>query len=155
METGSRDAVIKKYQAALSLKGDTANGLRIFKAVCATCHNLEGKYGHAFGPDLGSIRNRDASSIMTDILNPNRSIAVKFDLWTVTKKNEEKVSGIMASQTPASIALNQIGGSQTSVARSAIKTMETSPLSAMPVGLENSISVQEMADLLALLKNSH
>ncbi|MFI5192749.1 MAG: PVC-type heme-binding CxxCH protein [Chitinophagales bacterium] len=154
METGNRDAVIKKYQTALSLQGDTARGLVIFKSVCATCHNLEGKYGHAFGPDLGSIRNRDASSIMTDILNPNRSIAVKFDMWTVTKKNDEKVSGIMASQTPASITLNQIGGSQTSVARSAIKTMETSPLSAMPVGLESSISLQEMADLLALLKNS-
>ncbi|MDP4251489.1 MAG: dehydrogenase [Bacteroidota bacterium] len=154
METGNRDAVIKKYQEALTLKGDMAKGLVVFKTVCATCHNLEGKYGHAFGPDLGSIRNRDAASIMTDILNPNRSIAVKFDMWTITKKNDEKTNGIIASQTPASITLNHIGGSQSTIDRSAIKTMETSPASAMPVGLESSISPQQMADLLALLKNN-
>jgi putative heme-binding domain-containing protein len=91
---------------------------------------------------------------MTDILNPNRSIAVKFDMWTITKRNGEQVNGIIASQTPASITLNQIGGSQVTLPRTAIKTMETSPASAMPVGLENSVSVQQMADLLTLLKNS-
>jgi putative membrane-bound dehydrogenase-like protein len=153
-ETGNRDEVIKKYQAALTLKGDMARGLVIFQSVCAPCHNLEGKYGHVFGPDLGTIRNRDVASIMTDILNPNRSIAVKYDLWTVTKKNDEKASGVIASQTPANITLNQIGGRQSTIERGAIKTMETSPTSAMPVGLESSISVQAMADLLALLKNN-
>ncbi|MEO8710772.1 MAG: PVC-type heme-binding CxxCH protein [Parafilimonas sp.] len=153
-ETGSRDDVIKKYQSALTLIGDTAKGLVIFKTICATCHNANGKYGHAFGPDLGTIRNRDAASIMTDILNPNRSIATTYDLWIVTKKNSEKISGIIASQTPASVTLNNVGGTQITIARSDIKLMETSPTSAMPVGLEGPISVQQMADLLAFLKNS-
>ncbi|CAN5727001.1 c-type cytochrome [soil metagenome] len=153
-ETGSRDEVIKKYHAALTLSGDTANGLATFKTVCATCHSANGKYGHTFGPDLGTIRNRDAASIMTDILNPNRSIATTYDLWLVTKKNGEKINGIIASQTPATITLNNIGGIQTTIARSDIKLMETSPTSAMPVGLEGSISVQQMADLLVFLKNS-
>jgi hypothetical protein len=33
--------------------------------------------------------------------------------------------------------------------------MESSDTSAMPVGLEASVSVKEMADLLAFLKNIH
>ncbi len=153
-ETGSRDEEIKKYQSALTLSGDTAKGLVVFTTVCATCHNANGKYGHTFGPDLGTIRNRDAASIMIDILNPNRSIATTYDLWVVTKKNGEKISGIIASQTPASVTLNNIGGTQTTIARNDIKQMETSPTSAMPVGLEASVSVQQMSDLLAFLKNS-
>ncbi len=154
LETGSRDEAIKKYQPSLALSGDTAKGVAIFKTVCGTCHNANGKYGYAFGPDLGTIRNRDAASIMTDILNPNRSIATKYDLWIVNRKNGEKISGIIASQTPVSITLNNVGGVQTTIARSDIKQMEISTTSAMPVGLESSISVQQMADLLAFLKKS-
>lgn len=149
-----RDEVIKKYQSALTLNGDTAKGLVIFKTICATCHNANGKYGHAFGPDLGTIRNRDAASIMTDILNPNRSIATTYDLWTITKKNGEKISGIIAAQTPQTVTLNNAGGIQNIIARSEIQSMETSETSAMPVGLEASINPQQMADLLAFLKNS-
>jgi putative membrane-bound dehydrogenase-like protein len=149
-----RDEAIKKYQSVLTLKGDTAKGLVVFKNNCATCHNVNGKYGHVFGPDLGTIRNRDAASIMTDILNPNRSIATTYDLWTVTKKNGEKVSGIISAQTPSSVTLNNVGGMQTIIPRSDIRTMETATTSAMPVGFETSIDQKQMADLLAFLKNS-
>jgi putative membrane-bound dehydrogenase-like protein len=151
---GSREETIKKYQTALTLKADTAKGLLVFKTICATCHNINGKYGHSFGPDLGTVHNRDAGSIITDILNPNRSIATTYDLWMVTKKNGEKLSGIISAQTPSGITLNNIGGQQTIIARSDIRTMETSQTSAMPVGLETSINQQQMADLLGFIKNS-
>jgi putative heme-binding domain-containing protein len=78
--------------------------------VCGVCHQYQGRYGRAFGPDLGSINNREKASIMTDILNPNRSIAVKYDLWNVTKKNGERVVGIMSSETSTAITLNQLDG---------------------------------------------
>ncbi|QEC66763.1 dehydrogenase [Panacibacter ginsenosidivorans] len=150
----SREETIKKYQTALTLKADTSKGLLVFKTICATCHNINGRYGHSFGPDLGTVRNRDAGSIMTDILNPNRSIATTYDLWIVTKKNGEKFSGIISAQTPASVTLNNIGGLQTTVARSDIRSMEISQTSAMPIGLETSINQQQMSDLLGFIKNS-
>jgi len=151
-EIGSREEVYKQYLPALSIKGDAAKGLAVFTTVCGTCHQYQGKYGKAFGPDLGSIQNRDKASIMADILNPNRSIAVKFDLWTVTKKNGEKLSGIISSETSSSITLNQLGGRSITISRTDIKTMETAEASAMPVGLETSISKEQMADLLAFLQ---
>ena len=60
-----------------------------------TCHQVGGKYGKIFGPDLGSFRNRDAASIMADILNPNRSIAVTYEMWAITKKNGEKLVALI------------------------------------------------------------
>ncbi len=151
----NRDAVYKKYQPALSMKGDANNGVAVFKRVCGTCHQVSGQYGRAFGPDLGSIRNRNAQSIMADILNPNRSIADKYETWNIVKKNGEKLNGIMASETSTAIMLHSIGGQQTVTPRSDIKTMEASKTSAMPVGLEASVSIKEMADILAFLKNIH
>ena len=88
---------------------------------------------------------------MTDILNPNRSIAVNYDLWNVTKRNGEKFSGIMSSETSGTITLTQLGGQRITISRADIKMMETADASPMPVGLEASISKEQMADLLEFL----
>src|SRR4029079_4753145 len=94
-EIESREKVYNQYLPVFKMKGDTAKGLIVFKTVCGVCDQYQGEYGKAFGPDLGSIRNREKASIMTDILNPNRSIAVNYDLWAVTTRNGEKLSGHM------------------------------------------------------------
>ena len=153
--TEDRDVVYKKYEPALSITGDANNGLVVFQRVCTMCHQVGGQYGKAFGPDLASIRNRDAQFIIADILNPNRSIADKYEMWTIVKKNGEKLSGIIASETPAAITLHTIGAREIIVSRNDIKTLQASETSAMPVGLEASVSIKEMADLVAFLKNIH
>ena len=153
-EIESRENVYKNYQPALTIKGYAAKGLVVYKNVCGTCHQAGGQYGKNFGPDLGSIRNRDAASIMADILNPNRSIAVTYEMWTVTKKNGEKLSGVKSAETSSAITVRQLSGMQITVARSDIKLMEASETSAMPVGLESSISINDMANLLAFLRSS-
>lgn len=150
-EIESREKAYTQYLPVLNMKGDTAKGLIVFKTVCGVCHQYQGEYGKVFGPDLGSIRNREKASILADILNPNRSIAVNYDLWNVTKRNGEKFSGIMSSETPGAITLTQLGGQRITISRAGIKMMETADASAMPVGLEASISKEQMANLLAFL----
>lgn len=150
-----RDAVYASYKPALSLKGDAAKGLIVFQKTCATCHQVGAQYGHAFGPDLGTIRNREPQFIMADILNPNRSIADHYENWTVIKKNGDKLTGLMSSETSTAITLRNAAGQETIISRGDIKSMEASDVSAMPVGLEASVTVNDMADLLAFLKNIH
>lgn len=150
-EIESREEVFKQYQSVLTMKGDTIKGQKVFQTVCGTCHQYEGKDGNSFGPDLSTLSNRDKASIMADIINPNRSIATKYDLWTVTKTNGEKVSGIMNSSSSTAINLKMTGGGFVTVSRADIKSMETSETSAMPVGLESSVSKEQMANLLAFI----
>ncbi len=154
-EIESREIVYKKYQAAISSKGDTKKGLVVFKNVCGTCHQVGGTHGKNVGPDLGSIRNRDAASIMGDILNPNRSIAVTYELWTVTKTNGEKISGIKSGETSAAVTLKNLNTIEITIARADIKLMEASEVSAMPVGLEASISIEDMTNLLTFLREGN
>lgn len=151
-EIESRENVYKNYQAALTTKGDAAKGVTVFQNVCASCHQANGQYGKAIGPDLGTIRNRDAASIMADILNPNRSIAVTYEMWTVTKMGGEKIAGLKSAETSSAITLKQLDGQQITVSRNEIKMMEASETSAMPVGLESAISVKDMANLIAFLR---
>ncbi len=89
-KTEDRDEVYKKYQPALKISGDAKNGFLIFQKYCSVCHQVGEQNGMAFGPDLAPIRNRDMQFIMTDILNPNRSIADRYEMWSVQKKAGKK-----------------------------------------------------------------
>lgn len=153
-EESISDEIILAYQPALELNGSMEAGKTIFRKNCAICHKMGEETGSAFGPDLASLKNRRAASIMNDILNPNLSIADGYDLWSVELLNGENLQGIISSETPTTVSLRNAGGQETDISRRDIKTLTVIEISAMPVGLESNISHQEMADLLAFIRRS-
>jgi len=147
---GERDAVVKRYQAALSTNGDNVRGKRVFQEICAKCHKLDG-IGAEVGPDLGTVRNRPASVLLGDILIPSKSIAQNYEAYVVEKVSGGMSEGVVGSQTPTSITLRQEEGKEIVIPRSDIKRMYASNLSAMPADLDRQISIQQMADLLSFI----
>lgn len=144
--------IINQYQPALNMEANQQQGQLVFQQNCAVCHQMGGKSGRAFGPDLSSLKNRRPASIMSDILDPNLSIADGYDLWTVELKSGESLQGIIATETPTAITLRNPAGQETTIARKDIRSLQALDVSAMPTGLENQISQQEMADLLAYIR---
>nr|MCU0354675.1 c-type cytochrome [Cytophagales bacterium] len=149
--TDDRNEVVQKYQSALTLPGNAQRGLAVFEQSCATCHQMNGR-GRAFGPDLASLKNRTPAAIMTDILNPNRSIADGYEYWTAETTDGRQISGVLASENASAITLRDLSGKDTPLSRNAIRKLTAASGSAMPVGLENALTPQQMADLLAFLK---
>jgi putative heme-binding domain-containing protein len=147
-----RSSIIKKYANALNLKGNTTHGKLVFQKNCSVCHQVGGTDGVSFGPDLGTIRNRRPESILGDILDPNLSIADGFDIWIIELKNGQSVQGLIATETPTAITVNNYGNQKTVIARKDIKTLKALGMSSMPAGLEAEIDQQSMADLLAFIK---
>tara|TARA_R110001592_G_scaffold9215_1_gene49147 strand:- start:76355 stop:79378 length:3024 start_codon:yes stop_codon:yes gene_type:complete len=151
---GESEKIIANYQPALELNGTIDRGATVFQKNCAICHQMGEDQGIAFGPDLSSLKNRRAASIMSDILNPNLSIADGYDLWEVELQNGEHYQGLISSETPTAINLRNAGGIDNSISRTNIKSLKLIEMSAMPTGLEQSISLQEMADLLAYIRKA-
>jgi putative heme-binding domain-containing protein len=147
---GERDAVVKRYQAALNTNGDSVRGKRVFQEICAKCHKLDG-IGAEVGPDLGTVRNRPASVLLSDILIPSKSIAQNYEAYVVEKISGGMSEGVIGSQTPTSITLRQEEGKEIVIPRSDIKRMYASNLSAMPADLDRQVSIQQMADLLSFI----
>ncbi len=147
-----RRQAITKYKEALTLKGDAENGSLVFEKNCSACHQVGGRYGTAYGPDLGTIRNRRPESILNDVLDPSLSIADGFDLWEITLVGGETRQGVISTETPTTIALNIYGSEPEVINRQQIESMRALGVTIMPAGLESSITIQEMADLLAFLK---
>lgn len=149
---GARQEVVQSYQEALMLNGSAQAGERVYQSQCAVCHKMGDNRGHAFGPDLASLGNRQAGNLLVDILDPNRSIADGYDLWAVSLKEGGSVQGVIAAETSSAITLRQMAGQESVISRQAISSMTLMPISAMPESLESSINKQQMADLLAFIR---
>lgn len=146
--------VNKAYQQVLSLKGDAVKGKAMYNRNCASCHQIRGSMGVSFGPDLGTVHNWSAEAIMANILAPNLSISSGYELWTVDLKNGESLQGIIATETPTTITLINAGKMEKTIKRADIGSLKALNMSAMPGGFEKQINQQQMADLLAFLKQN-
>jgi putative membrane-bound dehydrogenase-like protein len=147
-----RKAIVQNYLVASDLKGNIANGKKIFTENCSVCHQIKGLEGTDFGPDLSTLKSRNAHSIITEIINPNNSIADKYGMWDITLKNGKKIMGIITSEDSDTIFLKLVGGTNQSISKAEVKLKVASKTSAMPNGFENTIKVQDMADVVAFIK---
>jgi putative heme-binding domain-containing protein len=110
--------------------------------------------GLSFGPDLGTIHNWTAEAIMANILAPNLSISSGFDLWQVDMKNGESFQGIISSETTTAVTLKNAAQQVKTINRKDIKSLRALNMSAMTSGLEKQINQQQMADLIAFLRQN-
>jgi putative membrane-bound dehydrogenase-like protein len=146
--------VNKKYEAALSMKSYPQEGKTVFTQNCSSCHQVRGSMGLSFGPDLGTIHNWTAEAIMANILAPNLSISSGFDLWQVDMKNGESFQGIISSETTTAVTLKNAAQQVKTINRKDIKSLRALNMSAMTSGLEKQINQQQMADLIAFLRQN-
>ncbi|HMJ64423.1 MAG TPA: c-type cytochrome, partial [Candidatus Binatia bacterium] len=147
---GPRKEVVAQYQTALSIKGDTSRGKKVFETACATCHRA-GEFGKDVGPNLATIRQWNPDQVLVGILDPNREVAPNFLAYTLETKDGRTLDGIIAEESAASLTLKRAEGVTETVLRRDIAQLSGSGLSLMPEGLESTITVEQMADLIAFL----
>jgi putative heme-binding domain-containing protein len=147
-----RKAILQNYLPAVEMAGNAEKGKKVFEANCTTCHIIKDVKGIEFGPNLSTLKSRNALSIVTEIINPNNSIADKYGQWEVEKTDGTRLTGIITSENNQSIALKLMGGTVQNIEKTRIKSKRDMRVSAMPNGLEGNINLKAMADLLAYIK---
>jgi putative membrane-bound dehydrogenase-like protein len=151
-KAGDREQVLKRYEAALTMKGNPGKGQEVFDRVCSKCHQLNGK-GKEVGPDLATVRNRSPQLILPDIIMPNKSIAQGYESYVVETKSSGIIEGVLGPQTPTTFTIRHEDGKQDIIRREDIIDMRVTNLSAMPADLDKQVSIQQMADLLNYIKS--
>jgi putative membrane-bound dehydrogenase-like protein len=147
-----RKKVVAAYRAALKLKGDPQRGREVFRKNCATCHRVAG-IGVDVGPDIADSRTRTPEALLVDILDPNAAIDGNYVNYTVITRNGKTLTGMIAADTGSSVTLKRAENQTETVLRQDIEEIRSSGVSLMPEGLEQQVSVREMADLIHFLKN--
>ncbi len=146
-----RQAVYDRYLKALQLEGDPARGKSVFKENCAVCHRLE-DVGSVVGPDLKGVRDRDPAALLTDVLIPSQAITAGYVAYLVETADGEWLTGLIAGESAAAVTLRQQEGKERTILRGNIQSLSASTVSMMPENLEETITPQQMNDLIAYLK---
>jgi putative heme-binding domain-containing protein len=148
-----RAAVLAEYAKASTLTGNAPHGREIFLERCATCHELGG-VGHRVGPNLAMLADRSFDKLLTSVLDPNRGVEERYLNYEVSTLDFATYTGIVSAESGNSITLTGPDGVETVVLRGDIQSMQATPLSPMPEGLEEGLSLQDFADLLAFVSGS-
>jgi putative membrane-bound dehydrogenase-like protein len=149
-----RGKVLARYREALNLPGDPARGKRHFQQHCAGCHRLD-NIGHEVGPDLLPVlKTRTAESLLTDILDPSREVDARYLNYVARTTDGRILTGIIASETAASLVLRRAEQAEDQLLRAELEEIRSTSKSLMPEGLEQQLSPQDLADLLAYLLQS-
>ena len=137
--------------------GDVRCGQSIFnstKAACFTCHAIGYLGGHV-GPDLTSIGTiRTERDLLESIVYPSASFVRSFEPVIVETKSGDQHSGILKKDSADEVVLVTGPDAEVHLARANIAEMRPGAVSVMPQGLDQQLSKQELADLLAFLKNT-
>ena len=132
--------------------GKADAGAKIFaKANCINCHRY-GDRGDGIGPDLTTVSRRfQKKEILESILFPSQVISDQYASKTIITTDGRSITGLVAPQADGSLIVLQSSGQKATIAASEVDQTLPSKISAMPEGLLNPLSLEEIADLFAYL----
>jgi putative membrane-bound dehydrogenase-like protein len=154
VDLAKQQAKLEEMLGALG-EGDVRRGQAVFngtKAACSSCHAI-GYLGGNVGPDLTHIaKTRSERDLLEAIVFPSASFVRSYEPMKVTTKSGKVYNGLVRKDTPEEIVLQLNATDQVRIARDDIDEVEPSKVSIMPAGLDQQLTQQELADLVAFLK---
>ena len=132
--------------------GDAARGKAVFiKADCAKCHRY-GDHGEALGPELTTVARRfSTKEVLESILFPSQVISDQYAARNIVTADGRSFTGLLVPGGQNEMVLLQSNGEKIVIAKDDIEANTRSRISAMPKGLLDHLTLQEISDLFAYL----
>jgi putative membrane-bound dehydrogenase-like protein len=155
LETGAGDQRSRLEEILESLpQGDIRRGQAVFngtKAACASCHAI-GYLGGKLGPDLTSIgRVREKRDLVESIVFPSASFVRSYESLTVATVEGKLHNGLVQRESPDEIVLALAADQNVRIPRDQIEDIFPGTVSIMPAGLDQQLTLEELADLVEFL----
>jgi putative heme-binding domain-containing protein len=153
-DAAKQKAQLEGLMATLSA-GDVRRGQLVFhseKAACYSCHAI-GYRGGNVGPDLTKIGTvRSERDLLESIVFPSASLVRSFEPIAVATSDGKVWNGLLRGETADVLVLATGVNQEARIARRDIEEIRPSNISIMPAGLDQQLTPQELADLVAFLK---
>lgn len=145
------DQLFARYRNALTFERDVERGGRLFTQYCAVCHQAHG-VGIELAPNLSAEAKRAEETYLQDILAPSSTITAGYGTYIVITNEGQVVTGLLKSEGGSSVTLKQQEGKSHTILRKDIEELKASNVSLMPDNLTNTLSPQDVADILAWIR---
>jgi len=134
--------------------GDADAGRRVFfRRQCATCHRHSNR-GANTGPDLTTLAGKmTRRRILESILQPSKEVGPLYVPWIIETVDGKVLTGLKLDRAGVgnSIRLQLADSKIVEVALKDIEVQQATSKSIMPTGLEETMTVEELRDLVAFL----
>ncbi|WP_411273471.1 PVC-type heme-binding CxxCH protein [Daejeonella sp.] len=142
---------IPSLSELLAMTSNNKNGAAVFKRSCFVCHQINGE-GFDFGPKLTEIGSKlPREGLLDAIVRPSAGINFGYETWQIDMKDGSNLIGIITSRTEDEIEVKYPAGIIQKIKTTNVKTIKNLPESMMPEGMHNSLTKQELADLIDYL----
>lgn len=119
---------------------------------CFACHAIGDERDKA-GPNLRDVGARYGRLELLDaLLNPSRVIADGFAVQVIETRSQGLVIGVVARETPSLLVRNELGD-EIEIPLDQVQSRRESERSMMPDDLTDSLSDQELLDVLSFLES--
>ena len=165
MVAAARPKIIKEwsmadfdgFQTPPPTDAGLTRGMAAFaKANCNQCHVLGGR-GISLGPELKDTAKKfKGAKLLKQLIEPSSEINEKYQTYKFLMTDGRVVSGVIAEDSRRSINLMEnllTPKKLTKISKDGIEERFKSKVSAMPTGLLDVLTKQEIADLLTLIEN--
>jgi putative heme-binding domain-containing protein len=137
--------------------GDPARGRSLFHdrdaLGCVKCHRVGGDGGDV-GPDLSTIgAQSDRAKLAESILYPSRSIREGYQQVAAATADGRVLAGLVRAESADTLTLRDADGKDHAISKAEIEERTTAAASLMPEGLQDDLSLQDFADLIAYLES--
>ena len=139
----------KSLSTRVLAKGDKARGRVHFQTLCASCHKLYGQ-GGKLGPDLTGSGRADLGYLLENIVAPNSVVPAEYQMSIVKLKDSRVLSGMVAGSNERTLTLRTLA-EEVTLEKSTIAETTRLPDSMMPPGLLETLSAEQIRDLIAYL----
>jgi putative heme-binding domain-containing protein len=138
---------------AARASASAVRGAEVFaRAQCAACHRV-GNRGESIGPDLTSVGYRfQRKEILESIVYPSHVISDQY-ATRVVMAGGKSYAGLVAEHAGGVTVLTSTG-QKIEIRKDDIEEIQPSNVSAMPTGLLNPLTLEQVADLFAYLCGS-
>jgi putative membrane-bound dehydrogenase-like protein len=118
---------------------------------CSSCHRVAGR-GQWVGPDLSTVGVKyGRDELIRSILSPSAAIGYSFRSLVVALTDGRVVTGLSVDETAGRLVLKTADGQRVPIDPTSIEDKRTSDVSLMPEGLAQTMTDQELVDLLTYL----
>lgn len=135
---------------------DFERGRRAFiDTQCYACHRF-GNAGGAVGPEITAAASKySRRDLLESILEPSRVISDQYQNVRVFRKDDEEITGRLVRESAEEMVLetDPLTRTEQTIPRREVAEIRASTVSPMPEGLVNSLSREEILDLLAFLES--
>jgi putative heme-binding domain-containing protein len=114
-----------------------------------------GYLGGKVGPDLTRIGGvRTERDLLEAVVFPSASFVRSYEPVKATTLDGRAFQGVLKADTPDELVLTTSATEEVRVARKDVDEVTPGTVSVMPSGLDQQLTKQELADLIAFLKAS-